>query len=205
MFSLLFPLIFLYFMFAIILFFAITYKDISIIIICICFGIATILFTLQEIKMFKKDHNIKIKHDINYPVILFGLIIYGFSIFTSYLLYKNINLKIKGIKTTAEIYDIVKERKTDNEGNVTYTCYNYIKYNVNNVEYKNKSDDTNCKYNTGDKIDIYYDKDNPNKFVSQKTWIFVFATGFSYMVSIIYSAALLNTKSTKKSKKKSSK
>lgn len=77
-------------------------------------------------------------------------------------------------------------------------CKVYINYNVDNNEYNNKLDVDTCKYNEGDEIKIYYDKDNPNDFVSNLIAILLFATiftGLALLIFIIQSIKSLKNKS----------
>ncbi len=175
------------FIFAVFTFMAVVSKNIIIIISSIILGILTLLFTLNSIKVIKKEKGIKIKHDFNYGIII-GLI-FILSMFGAFLslLINNISYRINGIETTATVYDINKKvsykTEYDENGN-SYEekktrCDVYIKYNVENIEYKSKLDVSSCKYSNGDKVKIYYDKNNPSNFASNSISILIFATLFT--------------------------
>jgi len=199
----------IFFILAVFMFMAIGTKDIIMIIASIILGILFILFTLNSIKVIKKEKGKKIKYDINYNLII-GLIVI-LSIFGIYLtlLIRNVVYRVNGIETTAIVYDIDKEvnykTEYDEDGN-SYEkkeekCDVYIKYYVENKEYKNKLDVSSCRKSIGDEIKIYYDKDNPSDFVSNSIIILVLATLFTGGCLIIFIVQCVKSKPKKKGKK----
>ena len=125
------------------------------------------------------------------------------------LLINNIFYRINGIETTATVYDINKEvsykTRYDENGN-SYKeektrCDVYIKYNVENIEYKSELDASSCKYSNGDKVKIYYDKNNPSKFVSNSITTLILATLFAGSGLAIFIVGLIKASNRKKRKK----
>lgn len=195
-----------FFVFAVFTFMAVGTKDSIAIIGSIILGIITFLFTLNSIKIIKKEKGKKIKYDFNYTaVICLILILTIFGAFFT-LLIQNISYRINGVETTAIVYDIDKEisykTEYDEDGNPYEkkyeTCNVYIKYKVENKEYKNKLDVGSCKKSIGDEIKIYYDKDNPNDFVSNSIVLYVLATLFTGGCLIIFIVQLVRTKPKKR-------
>ena len=64
--------------FAVSTFAAVTTKDIVWIIASVIFGVLTLLFTLNSIKVIKQEKGIKIKHNINYTYFICLIIICSF-------------------------------------------------------------------------------------------------------------------------------
>ena len=58
-------------------------------------------------------------------------------------------------------------------------CDVFVKYVVDEKEYKAKLEAGDCKYSVGDSVTIYYDKNDPSKFVSNSIGILIFAVLFS--------------------------
>lgn len=186
----------IYFILAVCIFLAIGSKDLIMIIISVILGILTLLFTFNAIKVIKKEKGKKIKYDINYNLYIILIILctmFGISLF---LLSKNIIFRINGVETTATIYKIDREisykTEYDDDGN-SYDkkeekCDVYIKYYVEEKEYDTKLDVNSCNHKENDKIKIYYEKDNPNNFVSNSIVILIIAnliTGFGLVVFIV--------------------
>ena len=93
----------------------------------------------------------------------------------------------------AIIYDMNKEIKYvteyDKDGN-SYekkkaVCESYIKYNAENEEYKTKIN-VGCKYFIGDKVKIYYNKDDPSELFIDTIVLLGVGTLISGIVLIIY-------------------
>ena len=166
--------ILLLFIEAVLILFAVKTGELGYIIASIVFGILTILFILQAVKVIKKEKGAKVKRDINYTVYIVLIIVTTFFIIFMSLLVKNISYRKDGVETTAIVYQVDKniDYKTeyDSDGNPYQAkheiCDVYIKYRVETNEYKSKLDMSSCGYSKGDKVKIYYQKDNPNKFVN---------------------------------------
>ena len=78
------------------------------------------------------------------------------------------------------------------------SCGNKLKYNVENIEYKSKLDVSSCKYSNGDKVMIYYDKNNPSNFVSNSIAILIFATLFTGSGLVIFIVKWIKSSNRKK-------
>lgn len=156
--------------------------------ILIGFGVLVmmILMIADSIERRIKGNPSEIKNDINFPYFV-GLTLIV-TLFTCFLLItiNNIHYKINGVETYATIYDIDKkvEYKTeyDEDGNAYEKkeehCDVYIKYNVDGKEYDTTLDISSCKNKIGQEVKIYYDKDDPSKFVSDSSPILLLATAF---------------------------
>ena len=200
----------IFFIFAVFTFMAVGTKDIVMIIASVILGMLFILFTLNSIKVIKREKGKKIKYDIDYTAIICLIIILSIFGVCLTLLIKNISYRINGVETTAIVYDVDKEisykTEYDEDGNPyekkEEKCEVYIKYEVENKEYKNKLDVSSCRKSIGDKIKIYYDKDNPNDFVSNSIVLFVLATLFTGGCLIIFIVQWVRTKPKKKKGKK---
>lgn len=195
-----------FFIFAAFTFIAVQSKDKIIIVVSIILGILTLLFVLNSIKVIQQEKGIKIKHDINYSFFIYLIMICGiFGTFLS-LLVKNFSYRINGIEVIAIVYEVDRtvsyKTEYDDDGNEyekkEEKCKVYINYNVDNNKYNNKLDVDTCKYDEGDEIKIYYNKDNPNDFVSSSISILLIATIFTGVVLLIFV-----TQSIKSLKKKS--
>lgn len=195
-----------FFIFAAFTFIAVQSKDKIIIVVSIILGILTLLFVLNSIKVIQQEKGIKIKHDINYSFFICLIMICGiFGTFLS-LLVKNFSYRINGIEVIATVYEVDRtvsyKTEYDDDGNEyekkEEKCKVYINYNVDNNKYNNKLDVDTCKYDEGDEIKIYYNKDNPNDFVSSSISILLIATIFTGVVLLIFV-----TQSIKSLKKKS--
>lgn len=156
--------------------------------ILIGFGVLVmmILMISDSIERRIKGNPGEIKNDINFPYFV-GLTLIV-TLFTCFLLItiNSIHYKINGIETYATVYDIDKkiEYKTeyDEDGNAYEKkeehCDIYIKYNVDGKEYDTTLDISSCKKKIGQKVKIYYDKDDPSKYASDSGPILIFATAF---------------------------
>lgn len=196
-----------FFVFAVLTFMAIETKNTVMIVASVILGILTLLFVLNSIKVIKKEKGIKIKHEINYTFFICLIIICSIFGVCLTLLIKNISYRINGVETVATVYEVDRtinyKTEYDDDGN-SYEkkeekCEVYINYNVDNQEYNNRLDVDTCEYDEGDKIKIYYDKDNPDDFVSNSVTILLIATIFTGLVLIIF--IIQSIKSLKKKKK----
>lgn len=196
-----------FFVFAVLTFMAIETKNTVMIVASVILGILTLLFVLNSIKVIKKEKGIKIKHEINYTFFICLIIICSIFGVCLTLLIKNISYRINGVETVATVYEVDRtinyKTEYDDDGN-SYEkkeekCEVYINYNVDNQEYNNRLDVDTCEYDEGDKIKIYYDKDNPDDFVSNSVTILLIATIFTGLVLIIF--IVQSIKSLKKKKK----
>lgn len=196
-----------FFVFAVLTFMAIETKNTVMIVASVILGILTLLFVLNSIKVIKKEKGIKIKHEINYTFFICLIIICSIFGVCLTLLIKNISYRINGVETVATVYEVDRtinyKTEYDDDGN-SYEkkeekCEVYINYNVDNQEYNNRLDVDTCEYDEGDKIKIYYDKDNPYDFVSNSVTILLIATIFTGLVLIIF--IVQSIKSLKKKKK----
>lgn len=196
-----------FFVFAVLTFMAIETKNTVMIVASVILGILTLLFVLNSIKVIKKEKGIKIKHEINYTFFICLIIICSIFGVCLTLLIKNISYRINGVETVATVYEVDRtinyKTEYDDDGN-SYEkkeekCEVYINYNVDNQEYNNRLDVDSCEYDEGDKIKIYYDKDNPDDFVSNSVTILLIATIFTGLVLIIF--IVQSIKSLKKKKK----
>lgn len=172
---------------------AVLSKDIVAIIGSIITGILTILIALNSIQIIKKEKGIKVKKNFNYGIIIcfiFILILFG-SFLASLII--SISNRINSVQTMAIIYDMNKEIKYvteyDKDGN-SYekkktVCESYIKYNAEDEEYKTKIN-VGCKYSIGDKVKIYYNKDDPSELFMDSIVLLSVGTLISGIVLIIY-------------------
>lgn len=197
-----------FFIFAVFTFMAVGTKDTIMIVASVILGVLTFLFALNSIKVIKQEKGIKIKHDINYTFFICLIVIC--SIFGACLtvLVKNISYRVNGVETIATVYEVDRtinyKTEYDDDGN-SYEkkeekCQVYINYNVDGNEYNNKLDVDTCKYDEGDDIKIYYDKDNPNDFVSNSIAILLIATIFTGIALLIF--IVQSIKSSKKKRKR---
>lgn len=152
------------------IFLAIVTGETYLIIASAILGILTLLFVLQAIKIIKKSKGKKIKHDINYTVFIVIIILGTIFSILSAILIKNVNYRKNGVETTATVYNIEKKVEYNSNENEYQekqeTCEVYVTYEVDNKVYNNKLDMSNCNYSKGEKVNIYYQKDNPNKFIN---------------------------------------
>ena len=173
-----------FFIFGIFTFMAVLTKHTLLIVVSVILGIFTFLIMLNSIKVIKKEKGIKVKHDFNYGALIIFIAI--LSIFGACLaiLINNISYRKNGIETTAIVYDVDKEINYKTEygddgnsyGRREERCNVYVRYNVQGKEYNKKLKSGSCKYSIDDKVKIYYDKDNPEKFVSNSVGILLFVT-----------------------------
>lgn len=195
-------------MFAICTFAAVMTKDIPWIIASVVLGILSILFLLNSIKVIKQEKGIKLEKDVNYGVWIGFIVILTLFGTSSCLLVRNVYFRVTGEKTTAVVYDVNRtvtyDTEYDDEGN-SYEkedehCDVFVEYEAKNKNYKSRLEAGNCKLREGDKVTIYYNKDNPKDFVSGNLWILTFAflfTGFGFILYIVQWI-----KGTKKNNKK---
>lgn len=195
-------------MFVICTFAAVMTKDIPWIVASVVLGILSVLFLLNSIKVIKQEKGIKLEKDVNYGVWIGFIVILTLFGTCSVLLARNIYFRVTGEKTTAVVYDINRtvtyDTEYDDDGN-SYEkedehCDVFVEYDVKNKKYKSKLEAGNCKLDKGDKVTIYYNKDNPNDFVSGNLWILTFASIFTGFGFILYVVQWI--KGTKKKKKK---
>ena len=158
------------------------------------FGILSLLFTLNSIKIIKKEKGIKVKHDFNYGLCI-GFVFIAFIFGVSLALFiKNYSYRINGVETISIVYDknkTVSYRKEHDEDGNSYEvkkehCDVFVKYVVDEKEYKAKLEAGDCKYSVGDSVTIYYDKNDPSKFVSNSIGILIFAVLFSGFVFVLF-------------------
>lgn len=173
---------------------AVVTKETFWIVTSVILGVLTLLFTLNSIKVIKKEKGIKIKHDTNYTFFICLIIISSMFALCLILLVKNITFRRNGVETIATVYKIDRrvsyKTEYDDDGN-SYEreeeeCKVYINYKVDNQEYNNELDVQSCDYDKGDKIKIYYDKDNPNNFASDSLTILLAATIISGITLIFF-------------------
>jgi len=197
-----------FFVFVVFTFMAIVSKDTVMIVASVILGVLTLLFILNSIKVFKQEKGIKNKYNINYTFFISLIIIC--SIFGAFftVLIKNIYYRVNGVETIATVYELDRKvnykTEYDDDGNEyekkEEKCKVYIKYIVDSIEYKNKLDVDTCNYDEGDEINIYYDKENPNNFVSNSITILLIITIFSGLVLLIF--IIQSIKSLKRKKKR---
>lgn len=201
----------LFFVFVVCTYMAVATKDRIIILASVILGILTLLLTLNSIQVIKREKGIKIKHDINYTFFICLIVICSIFGVCLSLLIKNISYRINGIEKIATVYEVDRtvnyKTEYDEDGNAyekkEEKCKVYINYNVDNNEYNNKLDVDTCKYDEGDEIKIYYDKDNPNYFVSNSITILLIVTiisGLTLLIFIIKSIKSLKKKNKSKVK-----
>lgn len=189
---------------------AIMTKEIIWIIASSILGLLTLLFTLNSIKVIKKEKGIKLKHDINYGLCIGFIVLttmFGVSIA---LFINNISYRINGIETTAVIYNIDKKTnyKTEyKDDGSSYQkkeekCNVYIKYTVDNKEYKTKLNSGDCHYTMGDKVKIYYDREDPSKIESNSLFIILFTLLFTGFVFTLFIVKCIKSYSKPKKNKK---
>ncbi len=157
----------------------------------------------------------KNKKDINFPYFV-GLAAMLAAFLSCLLLTINsISFKINGVPTIATIYDINKkvEYKTyyDSDDNAYEKeeehCSVYIKYEALGNEYDTKLDVSDCKMKKGQKVKIYYDKDDPSSYASDSSPILLFSTLFTGFILgvflfMTYKDLFMKKKGKRKSKKK---
>lgn len=167
------------------------------VIILLVFGILAmlVLFKANSIERRIKGDPDEVPNFISFAY--FGVLTFIVTIFTCTLLstINSIHYKINGIETYATIYDInrkVEYKKEYDEDDNVYErkieeCDVYIKYNVDEKEYKTQlTTGSSCKMEIGDMIKIYYDKDDPSKYESDSSPLLIFATAFSGGILVIF-------------------
>lgn len=199
----------IFLIFAIVTFGAVGTKEVSLIIASCILGVLTLLFTLNAIKVIKKEKGIKTKYNFNYGLCIGFVVIAALFGISLALFIKNVSYKNNGIETTATVYDVsrTKTYKTEyNDDGSSYekeevSCDVFISYVVNGKEYRSKLNPGNCKYSIDDKVKIYYNKDDPTKIESNSTLILIVAlliTGTGFIVFIIKCIKSLTTSKKKK-------
>ena len=117
-----------------------------------------------------------------------GIILIVFGVITFIINSKNQNY----IKIEATVIDVKEEIETnvDNEG-TDNTIYNVtLKYTVDKKEYTQTLDNVS-KQKVGDKIDIYYNPDDPNQITQTKSLILpigIILAGIASLIGGIVSA-----------------
>jgi len=200
-----------FFLFVVFILAAIITKETIWILSSTILGILFLLFALNSIKVIKKEKGIKHKYNFNYGLCI-GFVVLATMFGSSLALFiTNISYRVNGIETTAIVYDINKETnyKIEYDGNGNSyekkkeKCDVYIKYNVDNQEYNTKLNAGGCHYSKGDKIKIYYDKDNPSKIESNLILVLGLAlliTGLGFGLFIVKCIKLFSKTKNKKRK-----
>lgn len=184
------------FLLAVFLYVAISSKELVWIIVTVILSILYILFLLNSIKVIKQENGIKLKHDRNYVLAIVFVIAISFLFAFGYFLYDDIKFKKSSIKVNAIIYNVDQSNETiqkkDDNGNVYYenkkTCKNYIKYNVNGNDYDGMLENEDCKYSINDIVKIYCQQNDPVKFKSNSTLIYIvgFLSCLFFFIFLIY-------------------
>ena len=129
----------------------------------------------------KKPQNLQKKRkECKKMTVLFWILSLLFTGFSFYIIlygagvtYNSMHLRISGIKTTAEVVDIVGEmrpRKTDSiKERTEYTYFEIVSFTAENGDKiqsqlygKGESEE---RYSIGEQIEIYYNPQNPNQIV----------------------------------------
>ena len=138
-----------------------------------------------------KGHNAK--KDINFPfflIIAFSTYAFTICIFSTI---DSLHLKFNGVETTATIYKVDKnieyKNEYDDDGNSYEVkeekCDLYIEYFVDGKRYNSKLALSTCMKKEGDKVKIYYSKDDPNVYDSDSSYILILCAGFALFVLVI--------------------
>lgn len=118
-----------------------------------------------------------------------GLILIVFGVITFVINSKNQDY----IKIEATVINVKEEQDiiTDGDGNHTTIIYNVtLKYTVDDKEYIQTLDNVS-KHKIGDKMDIYYNPENPNQITQTTSLILpigIVIAGIASLVGGIYSA-----------------
>ena len=119
--------------------------------------------------------------------VIIGLVVFG-SVFN----YEN---KVDSVGTITEI---LSYRSTNH--NINHEVY--VSYTVEGKEYKSRLNSYSSSFYEGKEIDIYYDKDNPNKIgVKSLDLLFLIFPGIGLIFLIIGGTGILVKINKKKSKK----
>lgn len=195
--------------YGIVLFFALKTKNTIPVLVGFMVVLMAILMIADIIERQIKGDPSKIKNDINFPYFVY--LTFLVTLFTCLLLLtlNSISYKINGIEATATVYDIDKtiryKTEYDDDGN-SYekkeeTCEVYIQYDVDGKEYKTNLDVRDCNMNIGQKVKIYYNKDNPSEYASDSSPILAFATAIAGLGLGIYLFMTYKDLFSKKKKK----
>lgn len=150
-------------------------------------------------------------------LVIFMLIFFIFFVFSIYIFvqgvkasYLYLKLSLTGIKTEAVVVSIDKDmirESVDEDGFTTQTYRNnyfeVVSYNIEEKEYENRlyiKGGSEKLYSIGDKVEIYYNKNNPNEIIdaNSKSQFFkgiksaLFAFIFSQISFFILKNTVLN-------------
>lgn len=200
------------FLFILFLIPAIVLKDVVFIFVSIFLGVLTFFFTLNSIKVIKLEKGKKLKKDVNYNIFVLLAVLLFFFVFSLFLLVKNVYYRINGVKTNAIVYDVEENieynKEYDEEGNLSETerkkCVLYANYYVDNIKYEAKVNDSSCDRFVGDKVQIYYNDDNPDEYVSGSIFIYICFFALSFFSNVICVSQIIKSfpKDRKKTKRR---
>lgn len=174
------------------LFFALTNKENQSLILCVVM-FSLIVFCLIADVVERRIKGSNAKKDINFPFFL--IITFLTYSFTACVLITidNLYLKFNGIETTATIYNVDRkiEYKTEYDDNgdsyevEEEKCDLYIEYFVDGKRYDSKLNLSTCLKKEGDKVKIYYEKDDPNVYDADSSYFSILGAGITLLGLVI--------------------
>ena len=184
-------------------------QDIFIYIIIIGLAVSFFLMALGSLRYYSPAYDDKRDPGSIFTSLSICGIVLSMSVGFGLLAIKEINFYQHSEKTTAKIYAIIPTTKEvteeDDEGH-SYTttkvvCENRIKYTVDNKEYMDKISSESCYKKIGDKVKIYYDKNDPSEFRESKQ-AFIYYIMLPVSVIFLFTGLVLTKKSLKIKKRR---
>ena len=174
------------------LFFALNNKENQNLILCIVM-FSLIIFCLIADGIERKIKGYNAKKDINFPFFLIiSFLTYSFTACVLVTI-DSLYLKFNGIETTATIYNVDRkiEYKTeyDDDGDSYEVeeekCDLYIEYFVDGKRYDSKLNLSTCMKKEGDKVKIYYSKDDPSIYDNDSSYFSILGAGLTLLALVI--------------------
>ena len=164
------------------------------------------LILLNEIDIYRQEKG-KAPSNVPFIPILVVYVVTAFFAVSLYLLGSNIYDRMNSQKTTSVVSKVDRRIETvtheDEDGYEYETdeeiCDVYVRYEVNGKQYNQKyGSSSDCKHKIGDKIDIYYRKDNPDKIHSDsELYLYIGITLFTGFVFAIVTFRAFDKKKKK--------
>lgn len=160
-----FPIVIMLFLTGMFGFAAVAAKEFTLIIATILLAVLTVMMLLQIIQDHKKEKGVMLKHRIPWGTIVILYVTGIMFILITATLVINVNNRIHSKSTTATISAIKASSDSDDE-----VCSAYVQYRVDGETYSAKYEESTsmCDRKAGEKVKIYYRKDDPTKVTTTR-------------------------------------
>jgi len=184
-------------------------QDIFIYIIIIGLAVSFFLMALGSLRYYSPAYDDKRDTGSIFTNLSICGIVLSMSVGFGLLAIKEISFYHHSERTNATIYAIIPTEKgveeKDDEGH-SYTttkivCENRIKYTANNKEYTDKISSESCFKKIGNKVKIYYDKNDPAEFRESKL-AFIYYIILALSVVFLFTGLMLTKRALKIKKRK---